>query len=106
MAGETLVDDIAHDDQKLKDKAAQLCGHDVNLGHEIVGTDFETVESTVCAILVKIQSGAGAVRVFGDQVLNVRTGPNQRSGYVLVVIESGEDCRLFGSPSLRYFHRC
>jgi len=102
--GATPVDDIAHDDGKLKEKATQLCDHDVGLGPEIVGTDLETVDSSDCAILIKIHGGGGAVRVFSDEVVNVRTGPNQRSGYVIVVRKPREDCR-FGSPSLRYFHR-
>jgi len=119
----TSVDDIAQDDRKLEEKATEMVrGHpapdsgalangvqsgvDVVLDtKETVGEDFGTVESAVCAILIKKHSAAGAVRVFGHTVINVVTGPTEGTGFVLVIRKAGEDCRLFGHPSLRYFYR-
>ena len=109
----TSVDEIAHDDQKLKEKATELVGFQgLQSGNEVVldkettvGTDFGTVDSSVCAILVKKHGAVGAVRVFSNPVTNVVTGPTQGTGFVIVVRKSGEDCRLFGNPSLRYFRR-
>ena len=72
---------------------------------ETVGTNFEMVPSSVCAVLVKIDGGGGAVRVNSVPVQNVVTGPKQGTGFVIVVIPSGETCRLYGQPSVRYFRR-
>lgn len=72
---------------------------------ETIGTTFETVDPLVRAILVKKHGGGGAVRVFGDTIRNVVTGPNQAVGFIVVVVRSGETCRLFGNPSVRYFRR-
>ncbi len=72
---------------------------------EKVGTNFEEVESTVRAILLKKNSAWGSVRVFGNSINNVVSGPNQGAGFVIVVIGRGETCRLIGNPSVRYFHR-
>ena len=72
---------------------------------ETTGTDLEMVDSSVCAVLVRIHGGGGAVRVNSVPVKNVVTGPNRGTGYVIVVIPSGETCRLYGKPSLRYFRR-
>ncbi|KAL2048963.1 hypothetical protein ABVK25_010816 [Lepraria finkii] len=58
----TPVNDIAHDDQKLEEKASASYGADLVLDpKETTGTDFESVDSAVCAILVKKDGGAGAV---------------------------------------------
>lgn len=100
----TSVDDIAHDDQKLKKKAAQLSGEDVILDpKETLGTDFEKVDPSVCAILVKKHGTVGAVRVFSDPVTNVETG--RENGFVIVVIKPGQDCMFLQNPSVRYFRR-
>lgn len=102
----TSVNDIAHDDQKLQKKATQLSDEDVVLDpKETVGTDFGTVVSSVCAILVKKHGAVGAVRIFSNPITNVVTGPTQGTGFVIVVRKSDKNCRLFGNPSLRYFRR-
>jgi hypothetical protein len=119
MGDGTPVDDIAQDDQKLEEKATELvrdpdpvgliillnaiqCGEDVTLDvNWTVGKDLESVDSTVRAILVKIHDGGGAVRVYSSPLQNVVTGGG--SGFVIVAIKSTESCRLFGSPSVRYF---
>jgi len=71
-----------------------------------VGTEFETVHSSIRAILVRKDSAWGAVRVTGPgtpkEVPNVVTGPN-RAGYVIVVIKPGQDCMFLKNPSVRYF---
>lgn len=72
---------------------------------ETIGTNFETVDSSICAVLIKKHGAAGAVRVFSNPVTNVVTGPIQGTGFVIVVIKSGEDCMLLGTPSVRYFRR-
>ncbi|OCL14012.1 hypothetical protein AOQ84DRAFT_359276 [Glonium stellatum] len=102
----TPVDDIAQDDHKLEEKATQLSGVDLVIDPETIGTDFEMVDSSVRAILVKKHSAGGAVRVFGNPIRNVVTGPNEGAGFVIVIVGPGETCRLFGSPSIRYFRRC
>jgi hypothetical protein len=63
------------------------------------------VEASVRAILIKIHGGGGAVRVFGNRVRNVVTGPDEITGFKIIILNSGETCRLLGSPTLRYFRR-
>ena len=63
------------------------------------------VDSSVCAVLVRIHGGGGAVRVNSIPVKNIVTGLNGGTGFVIVVIPFGETCRLYGNPSLRYFRR-
>jgi len=112
MAGEsqiTPVDDIAYSDQLLEEEARKLTGQDVILdATETIGTDFQTVDPSIPAILVQKTSAGGAVRVTGlgtpKEVPNVVTGPNY-SGVVIVVVKSGQDCMFFGSPLVRYFRR-
>jgi len=102
----TSVDDIAHDDERLKEKAIQLLGEDVILGpQETARTDPDVVDPSVLAVLVTKHGGDGAVRVIGDTVTNIRTGPQQELGFVIIVVGSGQTCILFGSPSVRYFRR-
>ena len=71
--------------------------------HESSGTDLEMVDSTVGAILVKKDGGAGAIS--GGPYKNVLTGPGEGSGYVMVIIMPRENCVLYGKPSVRYFRR-
>jgi hypothetical protein len=85
-------------------------GGDVVLDPEKVGADLELADSSVCAVLVKKDGGAGAVRVTGGTLKdgifkNIRTGPNYGTGFVIVLVESEQDCMLFGNPSVRYFRR-
>ncbi|KAL9099512.1 MAG: hypothetical protein Q9163_005001 [Psora crenata] len=103
----TPVNDIiAHDDRKLEEKASQLYGADIVLdSKETTGTDFEILDASICAVLVRKGGGAGAVRVHSNPVKNVVTGPTQGPGYVIVIVKSGEDCMLLGNPSVRYFRR-
>ena len=65
------------------------------------GKDFEVVDGSIHAILIIKSSAGGAVRVFGEEVKNIVTGPRE-SGYALVVLRSGEECMFLGSPSVRY----
>lgn len=73
--------------------------------NETIGTTLELVDPSVRAILVKRHGGGGAVRVNGDAVRNVVTGPDENIGFDIVVIGTGETCRLFGTPTVRYFRR-
>ena len=57
----------------------------------------------VRAILVKIHSGGGAIRVFGDIIRNVVISPKEPAGFVILVIRPSKSCRLFSSPTVRYF---
>ena len=69
---------------------------------ETIGPDFEIVDSTVCAIFVKKDGGAGAITGGID---NIVTRPKQGSGYVIIVLRSGRSCMFYGTPSVRYFRR-
>ncbi|KAI9889399.1 MAG: hypothetical protein M1814_005335 [Vezdaea aestivalis] len=105
--GETRVDDIANDNEALEAKARQLLGEDVTLdANEVLGTDFEILDRSICAVLVRKNGGAGAIRVTGGTFKNVVTGPTQGTGFVIVTIQAGEDCMLLGTPSVRYFRHC
>ncbi|KAI9793501.1 MAG: hypothetical protein M1816_007933 [Peltula sp. TS41687] len=100
----TPVDDIALDDQKLEEKASQLYGEDpVKDPTETAGRDFEIVDDSVCAILIRKDGGAGAVS--GITSRNIMTGPKQGAGFVMIVIRTGRTCMFLGNPSVRYFRR-
>jgi hypothetical protein len=71
---------------------------------ETVGRSLEMVDSSVCAILVRKQSARGAVRVDAPGMPNVVTGPDQK-GFDIVVIRQDQTCRLFLTPTVRYFRR-
>jgi len=106
MAGGTSVDDIADNDQELEKKGTELCGYDVVLDPTwTVGADFEKPDTSVCAVLIKIHGAGGAVRVYSSPMQNVVTGTKRGSGYIIVVIQSGETCMFLGQPSVRYFRR-
>lgn len=104
------VDDIKDDDTELvkrvKYRASMSSNESVSLDKKWKeGQNFQSAGPSVCAILVKKDSAAGAVRVYSDPVTNVVTGPKQKSGVVLIVLKNDESCRLFGSPSVRWFSR-
>jgi hypothetical protein len=61
------------------------------------------VDSSVCAILVRKDGGAGAVT--GGTFDNVVTGPTQGTGSVIIVVKSGQSLMFYGTPSVRYFRR-
>lgn len=98
------VDDIAEDDKKLEEKAGQLVDAKVTLSPKFVDTkDPEVVDSSILAVLVKVNGGEGAVRV--DDGTYVRTGANQGDGNFIVTVNPGQICVLLGHPSIRYFRR-
>ncbi|OCK88825.1 uncharacterized protein K441DRAFT_586700, partial [Cenococcum geophilum 1.58] len=55
------------------------------------------------AILVKIYSKGGAVRVFSDIIRNIVTGPKEPTSFIILIIRPSKSCRLFSSPTVRYF---
>lgn len=65
--------------------------------------DLDSVRicSAVCAILVRKDGGAGAVT--GGTFDNVVTGPEQGTGYVIIVLKSGKSSTFYDTPSVRYF---
>jgi hypothetical protein len=65
------------------------------------GKNFERVDSSVCAILIRPGAG-GAVRVYSDPIKNVVT--SDLAGTVMIPVKTGERCRVFGNPSVRFFH--
>lgn len=68
-------------------------------GHDL------TLDRSVRAVLVRKGGGAGAVRVTGSTFINELTGPDQRTGFVIIVVGPYDDCILFGSPSVRCFRQ-
>lgn len=70
---------------------------------ETTGIDFEIEDSAVCAILVRKDSGAGAVT--GGTFENVLTEPKQGTRYAIIVLKSSKSCMFYGTPSMRYFRR-
>ena len=84
------------------------CGESVVLdAEESIGLHAQ-VDPSVCAILVKKDSGTsiGFVKTIdrnGKAVKNALTG--QGRGWVIVVRNSEETCWIFGNSSVRYFRR-
>ena len=107
MAGSQIIsaDDIAHDDTQLEDKVKELTGEALTIESEVIqGSDFQEMDSTVGAVLVKKKGESGAFRVTGGETQNVVTGPNE-SGVVIVVIKRGQTGMCLGRPSIRRFKR-
>lgn len=77
-----------------------LCGHCKSLGPKVVPCK----DVSLCGSC-QDRWRWGAVRVNSVPVMNVVTGPKQGTGFVIVVIPSGETYRLYGQPSVRYFRR-
>jgi len=98
------VENIVDDDEALKEKAKDMAGidqgEDVQLGPEKTAKPFETIDSSVFAVLVKMKSKAGAIKVQSE---NIRTGPNE-SGIKIVLI-SKDRCIIVGEPTIRFFRR-
>lgn len=104
------VDEIRDDDSELVKRVKDLASMPANANISLdakwkEGTNFQSAEPSVCAVLIKKNSATGAVRVFSDPVTNVVTGPNQEPGVVLIVLKDGEECMLLGRPSVRWFSR-
>ncbi|KAH7038967.1 hypothetical protein B0J12DRAFT_250101 [Macrophomina phaseolina] len=98
-----LVDNIANDDQKLKEKAAELCGETLVADPERVGIDLEPVDLFVRAIFIRKKCSYGAVYVYGNPTRIVLTGPSEEEGYDMVLVRNDETSRLFGNPLVRFF---
>ncbi|EME39770.1 hypothetical protein DOTSEDRAFT_82585 [Dothistroma septosporum NZE10] len=93
------------DTRKLEQIATEFTGESLVIdGTEILGRNFDQVDASVRAILVKKNSAQGAVRIFGKEVWNVVTGPSEQ-GVVIVRLGEGEYCRLLGTPTIRLFRR-
>lgn len=101
------VDDIAHDDVLLKAKVKELTGEDVIVSAKKAEVhDLDSVDwSTSCAVLVQIDGGVGAVYVHGNELDIIMTGPDQGTGWWLIILRRGHSCRFYGQPSVRYFRR-
>jgi len=107
---EIQVNKIADDDTELVKMVKHLAS--IGQDEDVIldpkwkdGSNFQTPVSSACAILIQKKSAPGAVRVYSDPVTNVETGPNQDPEVVLVIVNSDEGCRLFGTPSVRWFCR-
>jgi hypothetical protein len=95
---------IANDGTKLKEKAKNLTGQEVDIDDdETVGNgSFSWKESPeVCAVLVYRDSGVGSVKVTSadENAETVTTGPG-KSGIILIVVKANQTCMLHGSPTV------
>ena len=72
---------------------------------ETIGKPFESLDPSICAVLVKIHGTVGAVRVFSDMVINVVAGPENGTEFVIVTIKRDEETTILGTPSMRHFRR-
>lgn len=52
-----------------------------------------------------MHGGERAMRVNSVSMKNVVTGSKQGTGFIIVVISSGETCRLYDQSLIRYFRR-
>ena len=68
------------------------------------------VPSTIPAVLVRRNGGAGSVYIIGENLPTkepfLQTGPSQSAGYVLMIIKKNQSCHYYGKPSVRYFQPC
>jgi hypothetical protein len=116
----TRVNDIALSDQKLDKKTTQLVrsvdvlhiailtvyqsGEDLIINaQELIGKPFQRIERSVRAILVRIHSDAGLVRVYSRNIRFVAIGPDQGMGSIIAVVQPDEYCILHSHPSMRLF---
>jgi hypothetical protein len=116
----TRVNDIAISDQKFEKKATLLVksvdvlyitvltvyqsGEDLIINaQETIGKPFQRIDRSVRAILVRIHSDAGLVRVYSRNIRYVAIGPDQGIGFTIAVIQRDEYCIVHGHPSMRLF---
>jgi hypothetical protein len=79
-------------------------GYDVRLDKEwTVCENLEKADSSIRALLVRQDCEWGAVRVDSVPVSNVVTG--QGNDFYIVYIDTGQSCRFYQQPSVRFFHR-
>src|ERR1700761_342964 len=108
------ADEIASDNTKLEQKVGQEVSNELarmsqdgnafQIGtlvkvdtEEAETSDPESLNPSICALLVKVDGGEGAIR--GSNGFYLRTGPGEGHGYVIIIIDSGQICVLFGKPS-------
>lgn len=102
------VNDDANDRTALEKKVQQRVGRKVTMDEkEATISEFDSLSSNVVpAILVKEQGGGGAVYIHAesaDLVDMLQTGPDRQPNFWLMFLESGENFRFYGRPSVRYF---
>ena len=70
-------------------------------------TIWKRVPSSIPAILIRRNGGAGSVYMLGENLPAkkpfIQTGSEQSAEYVLMIIRSGQSCHFYGEPSVRYF---
>lgn len=91
-------------DTEFEKKASELCdGENLAIEAETTGTPLEAVDSSVRAILMKMDGSGGAVKVYGEIIRHIVT--DNESGFMIVAIKPGETSMLHGKPQIRYFRR-
>ncbi|KAK4893658.1 hypothetical protein LTR49_028477 [Elasticomyces elasticus] len=78
----------------------------VDLGKEFIAEELTTISSTkAAAVLIRRDSGPGSVVVAGHGTgankPHVITGQGQ--GSVVIFVQKGQSCIIYGSPSIRVF---
>jgi hypothetical protein len=68
-----------------------------------IGVNLESIDTSIPALLLKKDGAWGAVRVDTSPVLNEVSGPGMDPGFSLILVKPGETCRIYQSPSVRYF---
>ncbi|PVH92535.1 hypothetical protein DM02DRAFT_662851 [Periconia macrospinosa] len=100
------VDEIALNDRKLEEKAKELSGEDLIIdAQETIGKPFQRIDRPVRAILIRIHSDTGLIRIYGRSIRVVATGPDRGVGFAMAVVRPDEDTIVHGHPSMRFFHQ-
>lgn len=73
------------------------------------GYDLESLDDSICAIVLNNSGGYGGVRILGHNILQELQAPTfwvaGGQKYLLVVRKTGEICETYGSPRMLVFWR-
>ncbi|EEQ28598.1 hypothetical protein McanMca71_005376 [Microsporum canis] len=103
IANDTTIERSALE-RKVKDKIGRNVTLDTNIA--IIEALQSVTSLVVPALLLKVHGGAGAVYIHDESaelVDRVKTGPDERQNFQIILLKEGQNCRFYGRPTVWYF---
>ncbi|XPS72542.1 hypothetical protein M3J09_004704 [Ascochyta lentis] len=100
------IENIALDDQELERQISKVSNEELIIdGRETLGIPFQRIPSSVRAIIVRVNSDVGLVRVYCRTTRFVATSPDYGAGFAFMIVQVGEGCIVHGQPSMRFLYQ-